>query len=336
MMLKHFFAAFALVVFATTSVSAQTLKVVKEHGNLVCGVSEGLPGFSEKDDKGQWSGLDVDLCRALAAAIFNDVTKVQYVPLSAENRFEALRSKTIDVLIRNSTWTLGRETEGVIWAAVNYYDGQGFMVHRALNIDSALELADKSICTKSGTTTELNLADFFRNNHLTYKVMTFATGDETSTAYESGRCDSLTSDVSQLYAQRTKLATPRDQIILPDIISKEPLGPVVRQDDFQWLNIVKWTQFAMVNAEELGINRNNVDEAMKSQKPDVQRLLGIEGNFGEQLGLTKDWAARILRLVGNYGETYERNVGTGSKLGIPRGLNQLWNRGGIQYAPPIR
>ena len=336
MTLKHFFAAIALVVFATTSVSAQTLKVVKEHGDLACGVSEGLPGFSEKDDKGQWSGLDVDLCRALAAAIFNDVTKVRYVPVSAENRFEALRSKTIDVLIRNSTWTLGRETEGVIWAAVNYYDGQGFMVRRALNIDSALELADKSICTKSGTTTELNLADFFRNNHLTYKVMTFATGDETSTAYESGRCDSLTSDVSQLYAQRTKLATPRDQIILPDIISKEPLGPVVRQDDFQWFNIVKWTQFAMVNAEELGINRNNVDEAMKSQQPDVQRLLGIEGNFGEQVGLTKDWAARILRLVGNYGETYERNVGTGSKLGIPRGLNQLWNRGGIQYAPPIR
>jgi general L-amino acid transport system substrate-binding protein len=232
---------------------------------------------------------------------------------------------------------MGRETGlRLIFATVNYYDGQGFMARKALNIESALELADKPICTQSGTTTELNLADYFRNNRLSYKLMTFASADDALKAYEDQRCQALTSDVSQLYAQRTKLGVPSDHIILPEIISKEPLGPVVRQDDFQWLNIVKWTHFAMVNADELGVSRANFDEAIKSEKPSVRRLLGLEGAFGEQLGLTNDWAARIVHLVGNYGEVFERNVGTGSKLGIPRGLNQLWSKGGIQYAPPIR
>jgi general L-amino acid transport system substrate-binding protein len=337
MMLKHGVAALALIAFAATTASAQTLKAVQDRGHLICGVSEGLPGFSAKDDKGQWSGLDVDYCRALAAAIFNDATKVEFVPLSAEARFGALQSKKIDVLSRNSTWTMGRETSlNLIFAAVSYYDGQGFMVRKALKIESALELANKSICTKSGTTSELNLADYFRDNRLTYKVVTFPSADEALKAYDGGRCEALTSDVSQLYALRTELGTPRDHIILPDIISKEPLGPVVRQDDVKWLNIVKWTQFAMVDADELGVSRQNLDQAMKSQKPSVRRLLGLEGDFGKQLGLTNDWAARILRLVGNYGEVFERNVGTGSKLGIPRGINQLWNKGGIQYAPPIR
>jgi len=337
MMVKHAVAVLALIAFAATTASAQTLKTVQDRGHLLCGVSQGLPGFSDEGGNDQWTGLDVDFCRALAAAIFNNTTKVQFVPLSAEERFAALESKKIDVLSRNSTWTLGRETSfKLIFAAVTYYDGQGFMVRKALNIESALELADKPICTKSETTSELNLADYFRNNRLTYKVITFPSGDEALKAYEDGRCEALTSDVSQLYALRTKLGTPRDHIILPDIISKEPLGPVVRQDDFQWLNIVKWTLFAMINADELGVSRQNLDEAMKSQKPSIRRLLGLEGEFGEQMGLTNDWAARIIRLVGNYGEVFEHNVGTGSKLGIPRGINQLWNKGGIQYAPPIR
>jgi general L-amino acid transport system substrate-binding protein len=327
----------AIVAFTAATASAQTLKAVQDRGHLICGVSEGLPGFSAKDGQGQWSGLDVALCRALAAAIFNDATKVEFVPLSVDNRFEALQSKKIDVLSRNSTWTMGREGKlGLVFAAVSYYDGQGFMVRNALKLESALELADKSICLKSGTTTELNLADYFRNNRLTYKAVTFNTAEDALKAYEGGDCQALTSDVSQLYALRTQLGMPRDHIILPDVISKEPLGPVVRQDDFQWLGIVKWTHFAMVNADEMGIGRGNLDEAMKSEKPAIRRLLGLEGDFGRQIGLTDDWAARILRLVGNYGEVYERNVGTGSTLGIPRGLNQLWDKGGIQYAPPIQ
>ena len=329
--------AFLFLAVVTTTASAQTLKDVKARGHVTCGVSQGLPGYSDKDAKGQWAGLDVDFCRALAAAIFNDPAKIEFVPLSAEERFAALQAKKIDVLSRNSTWTMGRETGlGLIFAAVNYYDGQGFMVRKTLNIDSALALADKSICVKSGTTTELNLADYFRNNLLAYKAVKFPSAEEALKAYETGRCDALTSDVSQLYALRSELKAPRDHIILPDVISKEPLGPVVRQDDFQWLNIVKWTQFAMLDAEELGVDRANIDAALKSKKPSVRRLLGLEGAFGEQMGLTKDWAARILRLVGNYADVYERNVGTGSKLGIPRGLNSLWDRGGIQYAPPIR
>ena len=337
MMLKHGVAALLMVCVAATTASAQTLKAVNDRGHLICGVSQGLPGFSEKNDKGQWAGLDVDFCRALAAAIFNDVTKVQFVPLSAEDRFAALQSKKIDVLSRNSTWTMGRESRlGLIFAAVNYYDGQGFMVRKALNIDSALDLAGKSICVKSGTTTELNLADYFRNNRLTYKAVVFPSAEEALKAYESGRCESLPSDVSQLYALRSEISTPRDHVILPDVISKEPLGPVVRQDDFQWLNIVKWTQFAMIDADELGVDRANIDEALKSKKPSVRRLLGLEGSFGEQIGLSKDWAARIVRSVGNYADVYKRNVGADSKLGIPRGLNSLWDRGGIQYAPPIR
>ncbi len=336
-LLKNTLVALALFVIASSVASAQTLKTVRDRGHLVCGVSEGLPGFSAKDEKGQWSGLDVDFCRALSAAIFNDPTKVEYVSLSADDRFAALQSKKIDVLSRNSTWTMGRETDlDVIFAAVAYYDGQGFMVRRTLNIDSALQLADKSICVQSGTTTELNLADYFRNNLLTYKTMIFSSAADALKAYESDRCEALTSDVSQLYALRSELATPRDHIILPDIISKEPLAPVVRQDDFQWLNIVKWTQFAMIDADELGVGQSNIDEAMKSQKPSIRRLVGLDESFGQKLGLTNDWAARVIRLVGNYGDVYDRNVGASSKLGIPRGLNSLWDRGGIQYAPPIR
>jgi general L-amino acid transport system substrate-binding protein len=328
----------AMATFAASSVSAQTtLKTVQQRGALVCGVSQGLPGFSSPNDRGVWTGLDVDLCRGIAAAIFNDASKVKYSPLSAKDRFTALQTGEIDVLSRNSTWTMLRDTQlGLNFAAINYYDGQGFMVRKALKVNSALELNGASICTQTGTTTELNVADYFRANKMKYEVVAFATADETIKAYDAGRCDVFTSDVSQLYAMRLKLTNPSDQVILPEVISKEPLGPVVRQGDDQWLDIVKWVFFAMINAEELGISSKTIDEAMSSTKPDVRRFVGNEGNFGEQIGLTKDWAVRIIKLVGNYGETFERNVGSGSKLNIDRGLNRLWSKGGIQYAPPIR
>lgn len=326
----------ALVTLASAA-TAQTLKTVQDRGQLICGVSEGLPGFSARDDKNQWSGFDVDLCRAIAAAIFNDASKVQFVGLPANDRFQALSSKRIDVLVRNSTWTMERDTGlGLIFAGVNYYDGQGFMVRKTLKVDTALELADKSVCTQSGTTTEVNLADYFRNNRLNYKAVTFPTVDELVKAYDGGNCDAMTSDVSQLHGLRIRLSAPLDHVVLPEVISKEPLGPAVRQDDVQWLNIVKWTHFAMINAEELNVSRATLEEALKSQKPDVRRLLGTEGSLGEKIGLSKDWAARIVRHVGNYGEVFERNVGSDSKLAIPRGLNSLWDRGGIQYAPPVR
>lgn len=327
-----------IVAFGTcTSADAQMLKTVKDRGNLICGVSTGLPGFSNADDKGVWSGLDVDLCRAVAAAVFNDPTKVKYVPLNAEQRFKALQSGEIDLLSRNSTWTMSREAEfNLSFAAVNYYDGQGFMIRKSAGKDSALALDNSKVCVQSGTTTQLNLGDYFRANNMKFQEMAFSNAAETLKAYDSGTCDVFTSDVSQLYAERLTLSTLNDHVILPDVISKEPLGPAVKQGDSQWLEIVKWSYFAMLNAEELGITSKNIDEALKSQKPDVKRLVGSEGAYGEQIGLTKDWAVRIIRQVGNYAESYERNVGTGSKLGIPRGLNHLWNEGGIQYAPPIR
>ena len=317
--------------------SAQTLKTVKDRGMLSCGVSQGLPGFSSPDDKGNWTGLDVDICRAIAAAVFNDATKVKFVPLSAKDRFTALQSGEIDVLSRNTTWTLSRDTSlGANFTGVTYYDGQGFLVKKSLKVNSALELNSASVCVQTGTTTEQNLADYFKGNNMKYEVIAFGTADETIKAYESGRCDVFTSDVSQLYAERLKLANAADHVVLPEVISKEPLGPMVRHGDDQWFDIVKWTLYAMVGAEELGVNQKNVDEMAKSDKPELKRAMGTDGNLGEQLGLTKDWIIRIVKAVGNYGESFERNVGSGSKLGIARGLNQLWSKGGIQYAPPIR
>ena len=327
----------AMSTFVAGTLSAQTLKTVMDRGALHCGVSQGLPGFSTPDDRGNWTGLDVDLCRAIAAAIFDDPTKVKFSPLSAKDRFTALQTREIDVLSRNSTWTMLRDTQlGLNFAGVNYYDGQGFMIRTSLKVNSALELNGASICTQTGTTTELNVADYFRANKMKYEVIAFSTADETVKAYDAGRCDVFTSDVSQLYAMRLKLTNPSDQMILPEVISKEPLGPVVRQGDDEWFNIVKWTLFAMINAEELGVTSKTVEEATKSTKPDIRRLIGTDGNFGEKIGLTKDWAARIVKHVGNYGESFERNVGSGSKLNIDRGLNRLWTKGGIQYAPPIR
>ena len=327
----------AAAVFSVSSAGAQTLKTVKDRGMLSCGVSQGLPGFSAPDDKGNWAGLDVDVCRAIAAAVFDDPSKVKFVPLSAKDRFTALQSGEIDVLSRNTTWTLSRDTSlGVNFAGISYYDGQGFMAKKALKVNSALELNGASICVQTGTTNEQNVADYFKGNNMKYEVIAFANADEAVKAYESGRCDVFTSDVSQLYAQRLKLATPADHIVLPEVISKEPLGPLVRHGDDQWFDIVKWTLFAMINAEELGITQKNVDAMAKSDKPELKRVFGTDGNLGEQLGLTKDWVSRIVKATGNYGESFERNVGAGSKLEIARGLNKLWNKGGIMYAPPIR
>ncbi len=317
--------------------AAQTLKTVKDRGALSCGVSQGLPGFSSPDDKGNWTGLDVDVCRAIAAAIFDDPTKVKFVPLSAKDRFTALQSGEIDVLSRNTTWTSSRDTSlGLNFTGVTYYDGQGFLVRKALKVNSALELSGASVCVQTGTTNEQNLADYFKANSMRYEVIAFASADETVKAYEAGRCDVFTSDVSQLYSERLKLSNISDHVVLPEVISKEPLGPVVRHGDDQWFDIVKWTLFAMLDAEELGVNQKNVDGMLKTDKPELRRVLGLDGNLGEQLGLTKDWVVRIVKHVGNYGESFERNVGAGSKLGIARGLNRLWNQGGVQYAPPIR
>jgi len=315
----------------------KTLKRTVRRDAVHCGVNSGLPGFSSVDDKGAWSGFDVDFCRAIAAAIFDDPKKVKFVPLDAKERFTELGKRKVDVLARNSTWTMSRETEYYLhFAGVSYYDGQGFMLPRSREKTSALELDGSKVCVQTGTTSELNLADYFRANNMKYEEKKFAKVDDVFNAYASGQCDVLTSDVSQLYALRLKLAKPGEHDILADVISKEPLAPVVRQKDDDWHLIVKWTLFAMINAEELGINSKNIDQALKSKKPDVMRFVGTDGEYGDQLGLTSDWAVRIVRHVGNYGEVYERNVGTDSKLGIPRGLNQLWNAGGILYAPPIR
>jgi general L-amino acid transport system substrate-binding protein len=329
--------ALLLSVLGTTSVTAQTLETVKSRGVLNCGANGQLPGFGIPDAQGNWTGFDVDYCRALAAAIFNDPNKVKFVPLTAKDRFTALQSGDVDVLARNTTWTSSRDTQlGLSATAVNYYDGQGFIVRKMLKVNSALELGDASVCVQQGTTTELNLADYFRSNRMRLKTVTFATLDEALRAYDSGRCDALTTDASGLYSVRLKLAKADDNVVLPEIISKEPLTPFVRHGDDQWFDVVRWVHFALLNAEELNVSRANVDEQLKTDNPEIRRLLGTEGNFGEQFGLTKDWAYRIIKHVGNYGEIFERNLGQGSPLKITRGLNALWTKGGIQYAPPIR
>ncbi len=330
--------ALAAALGATASVaSAQTLNTVKQRGNLNCGANGTLPGFGLPDAQGRWTGLDVDYCKAIAAAIFNDPNKVKFVPLTARDRFTALQSGDVDVLARNTTWTSSRDTSlGLNFTAINYFDGQGFLVRKALKVNSALELNDAAVCVQQGTTTELNLADYFRANKMKLKTVTFATSDEAVKAYDAGRCDAYTTDASGLAGERLRLANSNDHIMLPEIISKEPLGPVVRHGDDQWFDIAKWAHYAMVTAEELGITRANVDDHMKSENPDVKRLLGTEGKHGEALGLTNDWAVRIIKHVGNYGESFERNVGQGSNLKIARGLNGLWTKGGLQYAPPLR
>jgi len=315
-----------------------TLDKVKKQGFVQCGVSDGLPGFSVPDAKGNYQGIDVDICRGVAAAVLGDASKVKYSPLTAKERFTAIQSGEVDMLSRNTTWTSSRDAGmGLVFTGVTYYDGIGFLVNKKLGVSSAKELDGATICIQAGTTTELNVSDYFRSNGLKYTPITFDTSDESAKSLEASRCDVLTSDQSQLYAQRIKLAQPNDYVVLPEVISKEPLGPVVRKGDEEWFSIVKWTLFAMLNAEEAGVTSKNVEaEAKSSKNPDVLRLLGADGEYGKDLKLPKDWAVQIIKQVGNYGEVFDRNVGAGSELKIERGLNALWNKGGLQYAPPVR
>lgn len=330
-------AALMLMAGQAQAASGDTLAQIKKKGELQCGVSDGLPGFSNPNAKGVWEGIDVDLCHALAAGIFGDANKVKFIPLNAKERFTALQSGEVDVLSRNTTWTLSRDaTMGLTFTSTLYYDGQGFLVNKALGVKSAKELDGASICIQAGTTTELNVADYFKANGMKFTPVVFDTSDQTVKGFESGRCDVLTSDQSQLYALKIKLAKPGDALVLPEVISKEPLGPAVRQGDEQWSTLVKWTLFAMVSAEELGVTSKNVDEMKASKNPDVRRLLGLEEPSGKVLGIQPDWGYQIVKQVGNYGEVFERTVGKGSPLGIERGVNALWNQGGFMYAPPIR
>lgn len=322
---------------AALGAQAGTLDDVKKRGTLSCGVSTGLAGFSQKDEKGVWSGLDVDVCRGVAAAVLGDASKVQYKPLTAKERFTALQSGEIDILSRNTTWTLTRDTSlGLNFAGVNYYDGTGFMVSKSLGVKSATELDGANACIQAGTSTELAIADYFRVNKMSYKVVTFDTSDQTRSGLESGRCDFLVSDQSQLYALRIGFKNPDDLVVLPEVISKEPLGPVVAQNDDEWFNVVKWVVNASIGAEDLGITSVNVDDIKANGKPGQKRLLGSEDNLGEKLGLSTDWAYQVIKQVGNYSESFERNVGADSPLKISRGLNAQWNQGGILYSPPIR
>ena len=315
---------------------ADTLDDVRAKGFVQCGVSQGLPGFSMFNDAGDWSGLDVDLCRAVAAAVFGDSEKFKVTPLSAKERFTALKSGEIDVLTRNTTWTMSRDVSHGEFAGINYYDGQGMLVPKALGVKTALELDGASVCTNTGTTTELNIADYFRANGMEYELVAFEKSDEVNQAYQAGRCDVYTTDQSGLYAERLKWAKPDEHVVLPEVISKEPLGPMTRHGDNKWNDIVRWTLNAMINAEELGVTSANADQMKTANNPAVLRLLGAEGSFGESLGLSNDWAYNIVKQVGNYGESFERHVGPNTPLKISRGLNALWSEGGLLYAPPIR
>ncbi|MDO9383647.1 MAG: amino acid ABC transporter substrate-binding protein [Hyphomicrobiaceae bacterium] len=323
---------------AQTPPASRTLDAVIKRGVLNCGVNTGLAGFSAPDDKGGWTGIDADFCRAVAAAVLNDTAKVKYLPLNAKERFTALQSGEVDLLSRNTTWTMSRDTSlGLAFVGVIYYDGSAFMTRKSLGLKSVKDLAGASICTQTGTTNELVLADYFATNGITYKPVVFERLVEVLAAYNSGRCDAMTTDSSQLISERLRLQNVDEHEILPELISKEPLGPVVRQGDQQWESIARWVLFAMLNAEELGVTQKNADEMIAtSPNPEIRRLLGLEGEFGKGIGLANDWAVRVIKAVGNYGEAFERNLGTGSRLAIPRGKNALWKDGGLQYAPPIR
>ncbi len=338
MKLGKFLITAAAVTALSTGASAATLDKTKEEGFVRCGVTTGLAGFAAPDDQGQWAGFDVDFCRAMAAAIFGDAAKVKYTPTTSKERFTALQSGEINVLARNTTWTFSRDVNlGFEFVGVNYYDGQGFMVRKSLGVTSAKELDGASVCIQTGTTTELNLADYFRTNGMSYESVVIETSAEGRGVYEEERCDVYTTDASGLAAQRSTMSNPSEHIILPEIISKEPLGPLVRHGDNQWGDIARWTLNAMIVAEELGVTSANAAEmASSSKNPEVLRLLGAEGDMGAQLGLPADWAKNIITQVGNYGETFERNLGTTTPLALERGLNALWTDGGILYAPPMR
>ena len=323
------------------AMAGKDLDTIKARGALICGVGTGTAGFMLADSQGKWTGLDVDVCRAVAAAIFGDAEKVKYVPLTSQQRFTAVQSGEVDILSNNTTATLQRDTAlGLDFTAVTYYDGQGFLVNKKLGVKSAKELNGATVCVAPGTTTELNLADYFRGNKMTFKPVVIEKVEEVRAAFFSGRCDVYTNDSSSLYATRAANvpppATPEDFIILPEIISKEPLAPAVRHGDNQFADIVRWSQYAMLEAEEYGIDSKNLDEMMKSENPTIKRILGTTPGMGKALGIDEKWVYNIVKQVGNYGESFERNVGSGSPLKIERGLNRLWSKGGLQYAPPIR
>jgi len=329
-------AAFALNLGPATA--GETLDAIKAKGFVQCGVSTGLAGFSNPDDAGNWTGIDVDVCRGIGAALFGDAEAVKYTPLTSKERFTALQSGEVDVLSRNTTWTLTRDSSlGLDFTGVTYYDGQGFMVPTSLGVTSALELDGASVCVQTGTTTELNLADYFRANNMSFTPVVFERPDEARAAYEQGRCDVYTTDQSGLYAQRTGVANPADHIVLPEVISKEPLGPVVRHGDNEWADVVRWSLYAMVEAEEFGVTSENVaDMQANSTNPGIRRLLGAEGQMGQNLGLPADFGHQVIAQVGNYGEIFEKNIGQSTPLQIQRGLNALWRDGGLQYAMPVR
>jgi general L-amino acid transport system substrate-binding protein len=328
----------ALAIAWAAQTHAATLDEVKARGVLKCGVNTGLLGFAARNAEGVWAGFDVDFCKAVAAAVLGDSGKVEYVGLSAQNRFEKLKAGEIDLLARNTTWTMERETKWPIrFAGISYHDGQSFMVAKLSGVTSVFNMSQASICFVSGTTTQVNVDDFFKEREMAYAAKVFDKSDDAIASYEKTECDAYTADQSQLYAIRLKLARPEEHIVLPEVISKEPLGPAVRAGDEQWFNIVRWTLFALINADELQVRGVNVaEEKAKSKRAGVRRLLGVEGTFGADLGLDNDWAARAISAVGNYWEIFERNLGKDSKLGIDRGLNNLWSNGGILYAPPVR
>ncbi|MFT0849413.1 amino acid ABC transporter substrate-binding protein [Achromobacter sp. F4_2707] len=336
--LKTLFAVVLAVAGSVSVAQADTLENVRERGVLHCGVTTGFAGFSAPDSKGEWVGLDIDVCRAVAAAVFGDASKFKAVSLNAQQRFTALQSGEIDLLARNTTVTQQRDTAlGAIHAGINFYDGQGFLVSKELGVKSAKELNDASVCMQQGTTNENTMADWARGHGITYKPVVFDQFNEVVSAFAAGRCDVFTTDASGLASIRiSRLENPDNYVVLPEIISKEPLGPFVRQGDDAWLNVVKWTLHAMVAAEELGVTSANVDEMRKSASPDVRRLLGVTEGAGKNMGLEENWAYNIIKQVGNYGESFERNVGQGSPLKIQRGLNALWTEGGLMYALPIR
>jgi len=330
--------AAAATAIALPAHAGKTLDAVKARGQVVCGVNTSGPGFSNADSQGRWTGLDVDFCRAVAAAVLSDASKVKFVPLNSQQRFSSLQAGEIDVLSRNSTWTLTRDASlGVVFTGINYFDGQGFMVPKKLKIDSAKKMNGTTVCVQAGTTSEKNVADYFGANAMKFKPVVFDTAEAITSAFFAGRCQVYTTDMSDLAGARTKAPAPDDYVILPQVISKEPLGPSVRRGDDEWFEIVRWTLFAMLEAEEEGLTQANVDQHKATDKdPGVQRFLGVSEDTGKLLGLDKEWAYRIVKQVGNYGESFERNLGPKTPIGLPRGVNNLWTKGGLMYAPPIR
>jgi general L-amino acid transport system substrate-binding protein len=331
-------AAALFILGLTSSLHAATLDSVKARGTLKCGVNPNLVGFAAKGEDGNWAGFDVDFCRAVAAATLGDPAKVEYVPLNAQQRFDAVASGEVDILARNTTWTMERETKLPLrFPGISYHDGQGFIVKRLLGVTSALNLSGAAICFQTGTTSEANVEDFFREKEMVFQPVRFEKLDDLIKAFDEGKCDTMTTDVSFLYAVRLRLTNPDDGLVLQDVISKEPLGPVIRQGDDQWFNIVRWTLFALINAEEMGVTAATVDQyKAESKRADIRRLLGVEGTFGADMGLDADWASRAIKATGNYGEIFARNLGEQTPLQISRGLNALWNAGGLLYAPPVR